>query len=143
MALLIDKTKYFKIDINGNYVIYKNRTARNRVKKVTPPEEVLKKYDEILVEISSLEYRRYHIDEEDLTKAWIAEAFKYYTHAQAFNTKGKYPLMAQYIPDVDKTIPEIIISGRTGLANHVNNLEELYTLIKNSKWFGNSTVEDI
>jgi hypothetical protein len=53
MGLILKDNKYLKIDIYGNYIIYKNKTSRVKEKQATNPELILKKYDEIINETSS------------------------------------------------------------------------------------------
>jgi hypothetical protein len=47
MALQLKDKTYLKIDAEGNYIIYKNKTARNKEKKLSSTE-VIAKYREIL-----------------------------------------------------------------------------------------------
>jgi hypothetical protein len=55
MALQLKDKTYLKIDTEGNYTIYKNKTARNKEKKVSS-QEIVNKYKEIL--------ENYHLDAE-------------------------------------------------------------------------------
>ena len=138
MALLLKDNLYFKIELDGHYVIYKNRAARTRSKKMaTTPEQVLAKYAEILQSIYSPE--RNYYDYKNMIKEineWTTEMNKYIDNLQAGVVTDTYPLMAQYVPEVDKTIPEIVERGYLGLANRYSTLEEVYQCIKNHEIFG-------
>ena len=136
MALLINK-KYIKINIDGSYIIYKNKTARAQHKKATNSQVIYNKYIEILNKLHSKE--RAYYDAENLLNeldAWANEMSLYITDLENFNSTNDYPLMSQYIPDIKLSIPKAIESGKLGLAAQVNTLSELYTLVKKYKIFG-------
>lgn len=136
MALLI-KDSYIKLDIDGTYTIYKTKAARNRIKKTTNFEDVINKYYEILDKLTLPEYIYYNQNAYKEIAIWKAE-FNYYYYNLTNSIYGaKYPLMEKYIPDIAKTIPEIISTGKLGyLAARVNTLEELYKLVKEKEIFG-------
>jgi hypothetical protein len=59
MALLLPNGNYFKLELNGNYTIFKNKTARNKIKKATSSKMVIDKYEEIINKLYSPEYSYY------------------------------------------------------------------------------------
>lgn len=140
MALILPNNMYLKIDLQGNYVLYKNKTARTREKKSTSSKTILAKYREILAEFNTLEYQRYH-EKTGIEKLWYLEYKKYCDNLYAGNAKEDYPLMKEYFADVNKTIPEIITKGTLGIAYYAESLEALYQLIKKCEIFGKA--EDI
>ena len=137
MALLLPNNTYFKIDIDGNYTIYKNKTARNRIKRSSSPEKIIQKYDEIIKSIYSQE--RNYYDYAGMTAElhiWETELASYMTDLKNHTLGNEYPLIPQYFPDVSKTIPDVIETGRLGLADRYNTLEEIYNCIKDHEILG-------
>jgi len=132
MGLILKDNKYLKIDIYGNYIIYKNKTSRVKEKQATNPELILKKYDEIINETSSWEYVRYH-EKTGLEKQWIIEYNEYHYNLINHIMGGKYPLMAEYFPDIEDTISEIITRGQLPL--RTKTLKEMYNKIKDLNLF--------
>ena len=137
MALLLNNKSYVKFEADGTFYIYKNKTARNSNKKATTSDEVISKYSEIYFSLASKAATW-----AESTK-WKAEFDNYWEHLQALNSEGHYPLMQQYVEDVDKTIPEIISSGELPkLADEAGgSLEKIYELAKKYEIFGKQ--EDI
>ena len=133
MALLIKDNYYFKINLDGSYFIYKNKTARNKEKKAPKPEVIIAKYKEIIAEITSIEYQRYHEKTGD-EQAWIEECQKYCLNLQNHKGGEKYPLMEQYFADVANSIPEIVSRGTIGI--QAKTLKELYNYLKQKNIFG-------
>lgn len=136
MALLIKKNNhYIRIELDGTYYVYECNKDRITEKKVTSPREVSNKYWELLVALS-LDKEALHYDPsavkylEDLE----AEHKRYCQNYGKKITTEKYPLMKKYIKDVDKSIPNIIDSGRIGVKGET--LEEVYDFVKRCKIFG-------
>ena len=141
MALLLPDSTYVKVDIDGSFLVYKNRTARNREKKAPNPKEIIAKYEEIIFEFSSDEYIRYH-EQTGQEALWRKEYTQYCLDLRFLRTGNEYPLMAQYYPDVAKTIPVVVNSGTLGL--QAETVEELYNKIKDAEIFGAAdTIKDV
>ena len=141
MALLIKKNNnYIRLELDGTYYIYASSKDRTAEKKATTPREVNNKYWNLLTKLSldkeALHYvpnaRKYLEDLE-------AEHKRYCQNCGKKITTEHYPLMKKYIKDVDKTIPNIIDSGRIGVQGET--LEDVYNFIKKYKVFGET--EDI
>jgi len=145
MALLLKDNSYLKINMDGSYFCYKNRTTRNKEKK-TNSQEIIQKYKEIIEEFTSHieEIRYYAKDKFELYLAWQREFRTYLSSLQTFDTSNKYPLMEQYYPDIKNTIPYIIVKGKIGVPEQITTIEELYKYIKDYEIFGNiDEVKDI
>lgn len=136
MALILKNNSYFKIDKDGNYIVYKNKTARNKHKKACESQAVLEKYKEILESMSSREYFHYNDMNTGERKAWIDEYKSYCIDLLNNNAGGEYPLMAQYFPDVAKSIPDVLYEGRFGWATEFATLKEIYEEVKRRRIFG-------
>ncbi len=143
MALLLKDKTYLKFETDGTFYIYKNKAARNRIKKATSYKVVLAKYEEILLSFSNGILLYYSPEDRLNVKNWAAELNKYRQDLSTHNITGHYPLMQQYIEDVDNTIPEIIYSARYPklAADGEYLLKNIYKLVKERNLFGKQ--EDI
>jgi len=75
MGLIILKNKhYIKVDKDGNYTIYKNKTCRNKLKKAPTHEEILKAYSKKMQELYIVDKERLYYDPStnDLAKEYKA-----------------------------------------------------------------------
>ena len=137
MALQFNKDKtYLKIDENGNYVIYKNKTARNKEKKINV-KEIIDKYNEILSGYhitAELAYYAPEIVEEYF--AWKEEYQNYLIMLDSKRTlRCEFPLMSQYFPNIKDSLPLIIAEGSVGIPKN-KTVKEAYEYIKQHETFG-------
>lgn len=135
MALQLKDKTYLKIDTKGNYTIYKNKTARNKEKKVSS-QEIVNKYKEIL--------ENYHLDAELVYYApdiiqeymdWKSEYDNYLTALQYRDFKFEFPLMSKYFSNIKDSLPLIIKSGNISVPKN-KSIEEIYAYIKQQEFFG-------
>lgn len=145
MALLLPDNTYLKLELNGDYIIYKNRAARNAAKK-TSPKTVIAKYVEIIEQVSAestAEANYYDSSYNKIVLDWLAEFTRYKNNLQKGITTEHFPLMSQYIKTVDKSIPVIIRKGHIRIPE-TDSLEEVYNFIKKCEVFGKlDEIEDI
>lgn len=143
MALQLKDKTYLKIDTEGNYIIYKNKTARNKEKKISS-QEIINKYKKIL--------ENYHLDAElvyyapDIIKEymdWKSEYDNYLTALQYRDFKFEFPLISNYFSNVKDSLPIIIEHGTIGVPKN-KSIEEIYTYIKQQEIFGSmDEIKDI
>lgn len=136
MALIIKSNSYYlKLEIDGTYYIYASNKARDTEKKVTPPAIISAKYWELLNKLSqNREALHYDPTAQEYLRALEVEHKRYCQNCGKKITTETYPLMKKYIKDVDKSIPNIIDSGRIGVKGET--LEEVYNFVKRCKIFG-------
>lgn len=142
MALKLTKNNYYiKIDLQGNFKIYKTAKDRLAEKKAPLFEEICSKYDFIINRLWR-DAERFYYDPTytELVAAWETEAALYcQSHAQGIcQNTSKFPLMAQYIKNVGGSLPEIINTGRIWVKGET--LAEVYEYVKQQGYF--SGVED-
>ena len=135
MALILKNKQYIKINLNGYYTIYKSKKYRIIDKTNPIYKKILQKYQQIIGEYQSAEYQRYHEQSIPLT-AWIAERDNYCHAINAGLTKGDFPLMAKYFPEVNKSLPGIVETGFLGFICRKATLAEAYIAVKNYEIFG-------
>ena len=130
---------YIKIDLAGNFKVYKNKKARDQEKKTASFKDICSKYQLILTSLRQDTERRYYDPEfVQLIAAWQKEYSKYLScHSQGLRETA-FPLMKQYIKNIEKSLPEVICSGAVGVKG--NTLEEVYDYVKQKGYFGE--VED-
>lgn len=136
VALVLKDNSYLKVDVDGSYVVYKNKTARNKHKKATDSAIVLREYESRIAKLSSRERMYYGNMSPDELASWTDEYKSYYRHLVNHDATGEYPLMAEVFPDVAKSIPEILFEGRFGWATKFETLSEVYNEIKRRRAFG-------
>lgn len=144
MALLLKNKTYLKFEIDGTFYVYKNKAARNRTKSAKhSSNEVLTKYTGLLMELNSAERRRYDPNWVETLSQWETELAKYRKNLQLAITNDDYPLIQQYIENINETIPEIISGGQLPkLAKEADySLDKIYKLAKDYEIFGKK--EDI
>lgn len=137
MALKLTKNNYYiKIDLQGNFKIYKTDKDRLAEKRAPLFEEICSKYSSI---INSLwrDSERFYYDPTypELVAAWEAEANLYYqSHTQGISqSTTKFPLISQYIKNIGKSLPEIINTGRIWVKGET--LAEVYEYVKEVGYF--------
>ena len=135
MALQLKDKTYLKIDTEGNYIIYKNKTARNKEKKLSSTE-VIAKYKEIL--------NNYALDAEtvyyapDIVKEYIAwkEEYDNYLAALQYQILNyNFPLIGQYFSNIKDSLPQIVSKGRLGVPRN-KTAKEVYDFVKQHEFFG-------
>lgn len=136
MALLNKKNNhYIRIDLKGNYLIYKSKKARLNEKKVTSPAVINKKYWELLSNLSSdREFLYYSPNAKQYLQDLEAEHKRYLQNLTRYITTESYPLMKEYIIDVDDSIPQILSKGHVRVRGAT--LKEVYTFAKKYEIFG-------
>lgn len=142
MALKNAQNLYIKLYTNGDALFYKTSQARQQIKDATNWETILIKYEEIIEALESDEERDYY-DSEALKQekiAWHNEFRTYYYDTLHSIKDHHYPLMAQYFPDIEDTIPDIESKINIPLLAS-DTLEEAYNKAKELKIFGET--EDI
>ena len=136
MALLLADKSYLKIDSNGNYIIYKNKTARAKEKKLNH-KTVFDKYTQLLEENKlSSELLYYNIDAANHYFEILDESNKYARAVQNGYANEEFPIMAEFFPNIKDSIPTIISSGGIGLPKKNMTTEEVYEFIKRYEIFG-------
>lgn len=143
MALQLKDKTYLKIDAEGNYIIYKNKTVRNKEKKLSSTE-VIAKYREILNGYTlDAETVYYASDIVNEYIAWKEEYNNYLTALQYQNLNYSFPLISQYFSNVKDSLPQIISRGQLGVPQN-KTTKEVYEFIKQHEFFGSKDeVKDI
>lgn len=144
MALLLSDKTYLKIDSQGNFIKYKNKTARNKEKKLDH-QQIIDKYNQLIAEHAvsqELLYYKKNAAEEYLQ---IVNESNSYMHAlQHGLTTEEFPIMSEFFPNIKDSLPKIIVSGRIGLPRKNMTTEEVYEFIKRCEIFGKiDEVKDI
>lgn len=144
MALLLPNNTYFKIELDGSYKIYKNKTARNKAKKDDILKEIANKYNEIILQLSTDEYQYYVPNAATELRLWELEFKQFYLSLNSYKNPAEFVLIKQFYPNIDKLIPEIVETGKFGWAVQYKSLEEIYNKIKELEIFGKaSEIKDI
>lgn len=142
MALKLTENNYYiKIDLQGNFTVYKTAKSRAAEKKAPPFKEVCSKYTSIITSLwRNAERFYYDPTYSELVTAWEAEANLYcQSHAHGIcQTTNKFPLMSQYIKNIGQSLPEIVSTGRIWVKGET--LAEVYEYVKKVGYF--SEVED-
>lgn len=137
MALKLPDKSYLVIDKFGNYVIYKNTTARRKYKKAAiNVNGIILAYDTALRELYNDESRQYY-DKESWIKeveALEQERIDYIQAAINGNHGLNFPIMEKLCPEVKESIPKIITTGRIPL--FCESVEDAYSYVKQNKIFG-------
>ncbi len=135
MALQLKNKTYLKIDAEGNYAIYKNKTVRNKEKKLSSTE-VIAKYREIL-DGYALDAEAVYYAPDIVNKyiAWKEEYNNYLTALQYQNLNYSFPLISQYFSNVKDSLPQIISRGQLGVPQN-KTTKEVYEFIKQHEFFG-------
>lgn len=146
MALLSENGMYIRILPDGqSYEIYATKGKRDKVKIAPTYEEVLAKYDELFKTKIPTEEALYYLTEEQikkqfpLWKEWKNERERYIYAYQQKHGWNEYPLMAQYIPNVCDSVPDIIQSG--SISALPNEIIESYQKAKEGLYWGQT--EDV
>jgi len=135
MALQLKDKTYLKIDAEGNYIIYKNKTVRNKEKKLSSTE-VIAKYREILNGYAlDAETVYYAPDIVNEYIAWKEEYDNYLTALQYQIPNYSFPLISQYFSNVKDSLPQIISRGQLGIPQN-KTTKEVYEFIKQHEFFG-------
>ena len=136
MALLLANKSYLKIDSNGNYIIYKNKTVRAKEKKLNH-QTIFDKYIQLLEENKlSSELLYYNTDAANYYFEILDESNRYARAVQNGYTNEEFPIMAEFFPTIKDSIPTIISSGGIGLPKKNMTTEEVYEFIKKYEIFG-------
>ena len=100
--------QYIKIDLQGNFIIYTNEEDRLLEKEGTTFKDIKLKYDTIIKNFNQDFERKYYDPEfPKLIRLWETERDRYLrSHNQGLKNKN-FPLISQYISDVEKSLPEI------------------------------------
>lgn len=139
MALkLTDSNYYIKLDLQGNFIIYRTSKDRSAEKKAPKFNEISAKYDFIIKNLRKDNERRYY--DPNFNKeiaAWEKEA-EYYnnSHVQGIHTTG-FPLMSKYFSNIEKSLPNIVSIGRIFVKGET--LAEVYEYVKKVGYFKNIT----
>ena len=137
MALkLTDSNYYLKIDLQGNFKIYKTIKDRTLEKKAPTFEEISARYETIIKNFRrDFERRYYDPSFTELIMAWEKEAELYnLSYVQGIHTNN-FPLMAKYIPNIGKSLPNIVSVGRIFVKGET--LAEVYDYVKKVGYFKN------
>ena len=138
MALKLTNSNYYiKIDLQGNFKIYK--TAKDRLSEKNAPqfEDIILKYATIIHQLRQDKERLYYDPNFiKLIRAWEEEAELYsLNHFQGIHST-EFPLMAEYIPNIAKSLPRIIHTGSLGVLG--NTVEEVYEYVKRVGYFNDA-----
>lgn len=141
MALINSSKQYIKLGAEGAFEIYSSEADRIKVKLATPAETILHKYREIISDLQSSKYdeMRYYdrISWSQLFDGWIQEFQRYDNNLIHYITTDKYPLMAEYYPDVGDSIPNIVMKGSMGPS--LQTAKEVYDVAKQYETWGETT----
>lgn len=133
----IENNHYIKIELDGTFKIYKTQKDRTQEKKATSFEHVCKKYALIIRDIrKNIERRYYDPTFNNLIDDWQQEFDNYLRcHSQGLH-ESKFPLIKQFIKDVEKSLPEIICVGQLGVQG--TTLVEVYDYVKQHAYFSDT-----
>ena len=138
MALKELSTNYYiKIDLTGEFSVYKSIQDRKLEKKATSFKRVVLTYKTILKQLENDRERLYYDpDFPQIIKAWHLEYEDYVnTHINGIGGK-KFPLIKQYIKDVEKSLPEIVYKGCLGVTGVT--VKDVYEYAKTQNFFGDT-----
>lgn len=140
MALKNYKTnQYIKLDLEGNYLVYKSSKEREVEKSSINFKVVIAKYHSILKQLLQ-DFERLYYDPTfwKVIQAWENERDRYFRcHMQGLPGKN-FPLISQYIKDPEGALPEILDMGQINVKG--NTLQEVYEYVKHRGFF--EDVED-
>jgi hypothetical protein len=142
MALkLTDTMCYLKLDLEGNFRLYKTAQDRALEKAAPSVQEVSHTYATIINKLWGDRERLYYdptYKQEIL--AWEAEYDRYqqYCLHKLTDSSPKFPLMRQYIKNVEAPLPSSVLTGQIWVQGET--LEEVYTFVKQQGYFQN--IED-
>lgn len=139
MALKLAESNYYlKIDLQGNFKIYKTIKDRNLEKKAPTFEKISAKYAAIIKNFKQDFERRYYDPSfTELIIAWEKEAELYNLSYINGIHMNNFPLMSQYIPNIGKSLPNIVSVGRIWVKGET--LAEVYDYIKKVGYFKDAT----
>lgn len=135
MALKNKETgAYLRVDLDGNYLIYKSEEARKFEKKKISSAYIIWKYNDIINKLECDSERRYYdpsyYSEYD---AWYDEYYKYRDALRKGITTNKYPLMKKHFKNIEKTIISVIERGWMRVEGET--LKEVYKNLKSKEGF--------
>ena len=134
MALLLKKNNcYLRIDYNGIYYIYESAKDRLAEKEAPLFSEINNKYWDLLAEWSNDELVYYDPQAALRYKKLEIEHKRYCQNYYKNKTDEKYPIMQEFIPEINNSIPKIITTGQIGVKG--NTLQEIYSFVKKYKLF--------
>ena len=144
MALLLSDKTYLKIDSQGNFIKYKNKTARNKEKKLDH-QQIIAKYNQLITEHTISQELLYYKENATEEYLQIVNESNSYMHAlQSGLTTEEFPIMSEFFPNIKDSLPKIITSGKIGLPRKNMTTEEVYEFIKRCEIFGKiDEVKDI
>ena len=136
MALLTQENKYIIVKADGTFEVYQSEAARLSIKQSTAAEEILLKYQEILENLAAdVELRYYDPSRfEQLYGPWLREYQNYEYALQEHILTFKFPLMSEFFPDIEKTIPNIIEAG--GICKSFSDVKTAYEAVKEAQYWG-------
>lgn len=135
MALIDKDNHYIILKENGEFIIYKNKEARDIEKTATKYEEVLNKYDELINDIDE-EYLHYCTTKQaeeynnNINKI-ITERDLYISDYNNLNYNNNYPIISKYIKDVKNSLKQVICQG--SLCLNGKSAKECYVYAKENK----------
>jgi hypothetical protein len=145
MALINKLGRYIKLDKDDHFEIYINEEARQKFKTSTPSELIIKKYLEIIGDLTSDKYdeARYYnrIEHGNLVASWMQEYQRYTYNLANYIYTEEFPLMAAYYSDVADSIPKLVAKGTFGgvFGKHAKTAEEAYIQAKQDESWGETT----
>ena len=136
MALLLSDKTYLKIDSQGNFIKYKNKTARNKEKKLNN-QQIIDKYNQLITEHAiSKEILYYKENAAEEYLQIVNESNSYMRALQYGLTTEEFPIMSEFFPNIKDSLPKIITSGKIGLPRNNMTTKEVYEFIKRYEIFG-------
>ena len=136
MALLLSDKTYLKIDSQGNFIKYKNKTARNKEKKLNN-QQIIDKYNQLITEHAiSKEILYYKENAAEEYLQIVNESNSYMRAIQYGLTTEEFPIMSEFFPNIKDSLPKIITSGKIGLPRNNMTTKEVYEFIKRYEIFG-------
>ena len=136
MALLLSDKTYLKIDSQGNFIKYKNKTARNKEKKLNN-QQIINKYNQLITEHAiSKEILYYKENAAEEYLQIVNESNSYMRALQYGLTTEEFPIMSEFFPNIKDSLPKIITSGKIGLPRNDMTTKEVYEFIKIYEIFG-------
>ena len=133
----LENNQYIKIELDGTFKIYKTQKERTQEKKATSFDYICKKYNLIIRDLRKNTERRYYDPTfNSLIDDWQQEFDTYLRcHSQGLH-ESKFPLIKQFIKDVEKSLPEIICVGQLGVTG--TTLTEVYDYVKQHSYFSDT-----
>jgi len=164
MGLIKNDGTYIKLEPDGTFMFFTSKEERMLVKNSSNSEDIIQKYDELLKEKYQLMFEAVtklgltnddyennwdvyysRVSENPECKSFVDSYFdlmaEYDSYADdLFYQKGtqhEFPIMKEFFPDIETTIPNILYNGKIGIS--AETADEEYEQVKKLEIFGETT----